>query len=102
MDKKILTICAVAAALHATAECPEGACPAEGAANAAEGVLTLECPVAPEPAPAMPSAPRLETLAGKTFAVVGGSFMAKVTHPELKRLILAVRERPRGRVPAEK
>ncbi len=33
-------------------------------------------------------APRLPTLDGKTIAIVGGSFMAAVTHPELKRLIL--------------
>ncbi len=33
-------------------------------------------------------APRLNTLDGKTIAVVGGSFMASVTHPEIKRLIL--------------
>ncbi len=33
--------------------------------------------------------PRLETLDGKTIAVVGGSFMAYVTHPEIKRLILS-------------
>jgi len=33
-------------------------------------------------------APRLETLEGKTIAVVGTNFMAKVTHPEIKRLIL--------------
>ena len=33
-------------------------------------------------------APRLSTLNGKTIAIVGGSFMASVTHPELKRLIL--------------
>ena len=33
-------------------------------------------------------APRLSTLEGKTIAIVGGSFMARVTHPELKRLIL--------------
>ena len=32
--------------------------------------------------------PRLDTLEGKTIAVVGGSFMAHVTHPEIKRLIL--------------
>lgn len=32
-------------------------------------------------------APRLKTLAGKTIAVVGVSFMSKVTHPEIKRLI---------------
>ena len=33
-------------------------------------------------------APRLETLEGKTIAVVGVSFMTGVTHPEIKRLIL--------------
>ena len=33
-------------------------------------------------------APRLKTLEGKTIAVVGGSFMASVTHPEIKKLIL--------------
>ena len=34
-------------------------------------------------------APRLETLNGKTIAVVGVSFMTNVTHPEIKRLIRA-------------
>ena len=34
-------------------------------------------------------APRLETLDGKTIAIVGVSFMTGVTHPEIKRLILA-------------
>ena len=33
-------------------------------------------------------APRLDTFEGKTIALVGGSFMASVTHVELKRLIL--------------
>ena len=33
-------------------------------------------------------APRLQTLDGKTIAVVGVSFMTAVTHPEIKRLIL--------------
>ncbi len=33
-------------------------------------------------------APRLTTLDGKTIAIVGEDFMYKVTHPELKRLIL--------------
>ena len=33
-------------------------------------------------------APRLTTLDGKTIAVVGGSFMTSVTHPEIKKLIL--------------
>lgn len=33
-------------------------------------------------------APRLSTLDNKTIAVVGGSFMAYITHPEIKKLIL--------------
>ncbi len=41
-------------------------------------------------------APRLPTLDGKTIAIVGGSFMAAVTHPELKRLIL--KEYPTAKV----
>ncbi len=36
-----------------------------------------------------PQGPRLDSLDGKTIALVGGSFMASVTHPELKRLLLA-------------
>ena len=46
------------------------------------------CPVGISKTPPAKKAPRLETLAGKTVALVGGSFMAHVTHPELKRLIL--------------
>ena len=34
-------------------------------------------------------APRLSTLDGKTIAIVGEDFMYNITHPELKRLILA-------------
>ena len=41
-------------------------------------------------------APRLSSLEGKTIAIVGGSFMARVTHPELKRLIL--KDYPTARV----
>ena len=33
-------------------------------------------------------APRLDTLAGKRIALVGGSFMASVTHEELRKCIL--------------
>jgi len=45
-------------------------------------------PVGKQTIPRIAQAPRLDTLAGKTIAVVGGSFMARVTHPEIKRLIL--------------
>ena len=61
-----------------------------GETNApAAPALTVLSPV-PEPAvePIAP-APRLDTLDGKTIALVGGSFMASVTHPELRRLLLA-------------
>ncbi|MCD8235613.1 MAG: hypothetical protein LUD00_02930 [Prevotellaceae bacterium] len=41
-------------------------------------------------------APRLKSLDGKTIAIVGGSFMASVTHSELKRLVL--KEYPTAKV----
>ncbi len=46
-------------------------------------------PVGHSSVPMIDQAPRLETLDGKTIAVVGVSFMTGVTHPEIKRLILA-------------
>ena len=69
-------------------------CPA--ASNCADGV----CRLMPETSPQTDALPicsivphpqvaRLASLAGKTIALVGGSFMASVTHPELKRLILS-------------
>ncbi len=49
---------------------------------------TVVSPVGKATIPMIEQAPRLETLDGKTIAVVGGSFMANITHPEIKRLIL--------------
>ena len=46
------------------------------------------CPVGRSSVEMIEQAPRLETLDGKTIAVVGVSFMTSVTHPEIKRLIL--------------
>lgn len=54
----------------------------------AAGVETALCPVPRGRSEAVRQAARPESLAGKTIALVGGSFMAYVTHPELKRLIL--------------
>lgn len=51
-------------------------------------LYSVVSPVAPRTVPMIGQAPRLNTLDGKTIAVVGGSFMASVTHPEIKRLIL--------------
>ena len=64
-------------------DCRDGLCslPPEAAIPAdALPICTIE-PIA--------QGPRLDSLNGKTLALVGGSFMASVTHPELKRLILS-------------
>lgn len=45
------------------------------------------CPAGISDVPVIKQAPRLETLDGKTIAVVGVSFMTGVTHPEIGRLI---------------
>ena len=91
--REVILILAAALALHAAGEnCPDGLCKLSSDKKE------------PFPLGAVPSANvkpieqgrRLETLKGKTFALVGGSFMASVTHPELKRLIL--REFPSARV----
>ena len=77
---------AMAAAGLLAAECKDGTCPIPAVD---EAMVTVVSPV-PESAvePIRPAA-RLQSLDGKTIALVGGSFMANVTHPELKRLILA-------------
>ena len=86
MKKTMLFVAVLAAVQARAAECKENACPLPAGGAAVYAVLS------PVPASAVaPIAPakRLATLDGKTIAVVGGSFMANVTHPELKRLILA-------------
>ena len=63
-------------------DCPDGLCslpPETAIPDNALPVCTIQ-PVA--------QGQRLDSLNGKTIALVGGSFMASVTHPELKRLIL--------------
>ncbi|MBR2838520.1 MAG: hypothetical protein IKE55_07050 [Kiritimatiellae bacterium] len=67
-------------------ECTDGACPLPAAG---EATLSVVSPVPESAVTPMEPAPRLKSLEGKTIALVGGSFMANVTHPELKRLILA-------------
>ncbi|MBQ9088823.1 MAG: hypothetical protein IJY46_08610 [Lentisphaeria bacterium] len=71
----------------ATADCDEsGVCNLPGASSETDnGVLS---PVGLSSIKAIKQPQRLNTLNGKNIAIVGGSFMASVTHPELKRLIL--------------
>lgn len=53
------------------------------------GKYAVVSPVGKQTVKMISQAPRLDGLHGKTIAVVGGSFMANITHPEIKRLILA-------------
>jgi len=62
------------------------------AASSADRVgdrFAVVAPVAGHTITPIEMAPRLDTMEGKTIAVVGGSFMAQVTHPEIRRLIRA-------------
>ena len=52
------------------------------------GTYDVLSPVGQSSVDMIEMAPRLDTFEGKTIALVGGSFMASVTHYELKRLIL--------------
>ena len=71
----------------AAEECADGTCALPATPGEAE--FSVVSPVPEAAITPRPSAPRLKSLDGKTIALVGGSFMANVTHPELKRLILA-------------
>ena len=78
----LLSFCCLAAPT-----CKDGVC--ELPALGAQRQISVFTPVAESAVKPIASAPRLRSLDGKTIAIVGGSFMASVTHPELKRLILA-------------
>lgn len=71
--------------------CTDNACGLDGSTTlraSGERLYAVVSPVGKPTVVPIAQAPRLATLAGKTIAVVGGSFMASVTHPEIKRLIL--------------
>lgn len=70
------------------ADCPDGLCPVP-AADPAPPAFRVVSPVSRPAVRPAPMAPRLDSLDGKTVALVGGSFMAGVTHPEIRRRILA-------------
>ena len=67
-------------------DCKNGVCmPPVGG----ERVYTVCVPVPQADIKNIPPTKPLDTFDGKTIALVGGSFMANITHSELKRLILA-------------
>ena len=82
----VLCVSTECLAQQGTPKCTDGTCPLPTQGEAMFSVVSPVPETAIEP---MAAAPRLATLNGKTIALVGGSFMANVTHPELKRLILA-------------
>ena len=86
MNRTIALLVAGFAATLSAQECMDGVCPLP---QKGEATFSVVSPVPESAVEPMAAAPRLKSLEGKTIALVGGSFMAKVTHPELKRLILA-------------
>ena len=88
-----IAMVAVAASTFAT-ECKDGMCPMP--ALGSEATYTVLSPVPESAVEPIKPATRLKSLDGKIIALVGGSFMANVTHPELKRLILA--EYPKAKI----
>ena len=89
LKKAILPFAAMLLCLEAGAQrivCDESCRLADE--TSAEAGYAVVSPVGQSSVEMIDQAPRLETLDGKTIAVVGVSFMTSVTHPEIKRLIL--------------
>lgn len=85
---RLIAIVALSSMAVLANDCKNGVC---AIPNGAERIYTVYAPVPPaDIKPISPTKP-LATLEGKTIALVGGSFMANIMHPELKRLILAAR-----------
>lgn len=82
----VLTLSLSVVTLFAAEDCPDGVCSLPSAA-AKDGRYAVYSPVGKSHIKEIEQGKRLDTLDGKTIAIVGGSFMAYVTHPELKRLI---------------
>ena len=79
-------VAACAAAFAAEETCKDEICPLP--ASPAEAEFAVLSPVPETAVETVKQGPRLKSLEGKTIALVGGSFMASVTHSELKNLIL--------------
>ncbi|AWI08072.1 hypothetical protein CKA38_01240 [Ereboglobus luteus] len=70
------------------AECVDDACAVPPVSITGEQAYGVVAPIGNHDVKMIQQAPRLDTLDGKTIALVGGSFNASVTHQEIKRLIL--------------
>ena len=70
-----------------TEACTDGVCVLPQTDETGEQIYAIVSPVGFHSVESITQAPRLDTLEGKTIALVGGSFMASVTHAELKKCI---------------
>lgn len=68
--------------------CTDGECEIPDYDDKGNEVYAIVSPVGYHDVDMISQAPRLDTLDGKTIAIVGGSFMASVTHPIIKECIL--------------
>ncbi len=68
-------------------ECVDGVCLVPQYDDSGAQVYAVVSPVGYHDVPMIKQAPRLSSLKGKTFALVGGSFMANTTHNEIKKCI---------------
>ncbi len=68
-------------------DCDDACAVGDPSVTAVSGIYRVVSPVGNQRVGMIKMAARPGSLNGKTFALVGGSFMASVTHPELKRLI---------------
>ncbi len=67
--------------------CLDGECDVPTVDEDGNQVYSIVSPVGYNAVEMITQAPRLDTLAGKTIALVGGSFMASVTHAEIEKCI---------------
>lgn len=75
-----IAVAAFTAAFAAEEACKDGMCPLP--ASPAEAEFAVLSPVPETAVETVKQGPRLRSLEGKTIALVGGSFMASVTHSE--------------------
>lgn len=78
----------VACGQTTTDDCVDGECDIPEQDDQGNQIYPIVSPVGYHDIEMITQAPRLDTLEGKTIALVGGSFMASTTHPELKKCIL--------------
>ena len=68
-------------------ECVDGVCYVPQQDDEGNQVYAVVSPVGYHDVDMIKQVPRLDSLNGKTFALVGGSFMAVTTHNEIKKCI---------------